>query len=96
MLLSYAFMVSGLFVPIIGALYWKKSSSTGAIAAMLGGGFVTLLLTWLSGDTITLFGASFGNIQMPYGLDPNLYGITISFILFVSLSYWFPSQEAGA
>jgi SSS family solute:Na+ symporter len=25
MLYSYAFMVSGLFIPVLGALFWKKS-----------------------------------------------------------------------
>ena len=43
MLYSYAFMVSGLLVPIIGALYWKKSSPAGAVGGILSGGFVTFL-----------------------------------------------------
>lgn len=44
MLQSYAFMVAGLFVPIIGALYWSKSSSAGALGAMVVGGLLTLSL----------------------------------------------------
>jgi SSS family solute:Na+ symporter len=44
MLYSYAFMVSGLFVPIIGALFWKRRSSIAAFWAMLIGGFTTILL----------------------------------------------------
>jgi len=44
MLKSYAFMVAGLLVPIIGALYWKKSSSAGALGAMLVGGLLTITL----------------------------------------------------
>ncbi|MCX2744790.1 sodium:solute symporter family protein [Mangrovivirga sp. M17] len=44
MLYSYAFMVSGLFVPIMGALFWKKSSPTGAFWGMITGGLVTALL----------------------------------------------------
>ncbi len=70
MLLSYAFMVSGLFVPIIGALYWKKSSSVGALLAMIGGGTTTIAL-------------SFSGINLPFGLDPNVFGISVSLILFV-------------
>ena len=44
MLYSYAFMVSGLLVPIVGALFWKRSHPIGALVAMLGGGSFTLLL----------------------------------------------------
>ncbi|MCC9167107.1 sodium:solute symporter family protein [Pontibacter harenae] len=44
MLYSYAFMVSGLFIPILGALFWKRRSSTAAFWAMLVGGVVTVML----------------------------------------------------
>jgi SSS family solute:Na+ symporter len=69
MLFSYAFMVSGLFVPIIGAFYWKKSTAKGAMAAMIAGGTVTTTLTLLG---INLF-----------GFDPNLYGILAALALFI-------------
>jgi solute:Na+ symporter, SSS family len=45
MLRSYSFMVAGLFVPIIGALYWKRSSTTGALFSMIVGGVVTMFLS---------------------------------------------------
>lgn len=45
MLHSYAFMVSGLLVPLVGALFWKRKSSTGALVAMLLGGLITVSLT---------------------------------------------------
>ncbi|NGP77029.1 sodium:solute symporter family protein [Balneolaceae bacterium YR4-1] len=80
MLYSYAFMVSGLFVPIIGALYWKKSSSIGAISAMLIGGGTTLYLQ--------IFVK-----QLPYNLDPNVFGITASLIAFVIVSLAFPDSD---
>ncbi|MEX2463438.1 MAG: sodium:solute symporter family protein [Balneolaceae bacterium] len=73
MLDSYAFMVSGLFVPVIGALYWKKSTSSGAIAAMILGGVTTLSLRYLS-------------IGLPYSLDPNVFGITASAVAFIIIS----------
>lgn len=82
MLLSYAFMVSGLLVPILGAFFWKKSSSTGALWAMIGGGATTLCL--ISFD-----------VELPFGLDANIYGILASAILFVVLSYAFPQQQKG-
>jgi SSS family solute:Na+ symporter len=80
MLYSYAFMVSGLFVPIIGALYWKKSSSTGAIAAMIIGGGTTVFLQ--------VFFES-----LPLGLDPNVFGISVSAIAFIMLSLSFPDKS---
>ncbi|WP_425391671.1 sodium:solute symporter family protein [Ekhidna sp.] len=71
MLFSYAFMVSGLFVPIIGALYWRKASKLGAFIAMITGGLITTILTLLK-------------IQW-FGLDPNLYGIISAAIVFISI-----------
>ena len=44
MLYSYAFMVSGLFMPVIAALFVKNIKPLSAILAMLGGGGTTLLL----------------------------------------------------
>jgi SSS family solute:Na+ symporter len=43
MLYSYAFMVSGLLVPLLGGLYGKRRSPTAAIASMFVGGITTLL-----------------------------------------------------
>lgn len=71
MLFSYAFMVSGLFVPIVGAFYWKKSNKTGAFIAMIGGGIVTTSMTLLEINW--------------FGLDPNLYGILTALIAFVAI-----------
>lgn len=80
MLYSYAFMVSGLFIPVLGAFFWKRSSTIAAFWAMLFGGSTTLLLTILS-------------IDLPFGLDPNIYGISASLVVFVSLSFLFPGRK---
>ena len=80
MLYSYAFMVSGLFVPIIGALYWKKSSSTGAIGAMILGGATTV--------SLEIFVNS-----LPAGLDANVFGISVSAATFILLSLAFPDSD---
>lgn len=102
MLYSYAFMVSGLFVPIVGALYWKKSSSAGAISAMLLGGTTTVYLTAghpvLSWDGLSLtfwndITLEFIEIALPYGLDPNVFGISASAIIFIVVSLLFPDEE---
>jgi solute:Na+ symporter, SSS family len=74
MLYSYAFMVSGLFVPVIGALFLKRASSTAAFWAMgLGGG-----------TTITLI---IGDWPLPLGLDPNIFGISLSLITFTIINF---------
>ncbi|ELR68354.1 Putative sodium:solute symport protein [Fulvivirga imtechensis AK7] len=70
MLYSYAFMVSGLFIPVIGALFFKNTSSLAAFLAMLTGGTVTLSLILFSTD-------------LPFGLDANIYGITASLGMFL-------------
>ncbi|WP_457809342.1 sodium:solute symporter [Kushneria sp. EE4] len=35
--LAYNLLVGGMLVPILGALFWKRASNTGAIAAMIAG-----------------------------------------------------------
>ena len=70
MLKSYAFMVSGLFVPVLAMLFVKQKSSVGAILAMLGGGVSTLLID------------SYLPVLTTH-INANIYGIIISFILYV-------------
>ncbi len=136
MLYSYAFMVSGLFVPILGGLFWKKSSTTAAFYSMLLGGLTTAVLQankvtlslassreelmeriarfkhLLNFDEKTIevmtpgqiansinkvqiisvpFSDSF--LKLPLNLDPNVFGITVSAIIFVSFSYLFPNKK---
>jgi SSS family solute:Na+ symporter len=83
-LYTYAFMVSGLFVPTLGAYFWKKASSAGAIAGMLTGGIVTLLLLT---NVVTLP----ENISK-LDLDPSIYGIISSAITFICVSLYRPDK----
>jgi SSS family solute:Na+ symporter len=78
MLYSYAFMVSGLLVPVIGALFWRRSSPLAAFWAMVLGGGFTLVLIIL-------------DYRLPLGLDPNVYGIAISAVTFIALSIIYPN-----
>lgn len=74
MLLSYAFMVSGLFIPVLAAIFIKKPlSSKAAISAMLAGGGTTLTLIIL-------------NLPLPFGLDENVFGVTASLFTFLLVS----------
>lgn len=70
MLYSYAFMVSGLFVPVLGFLIFKKPNSTAAFFAMVFGGFTTVVLILSDAD-------------LPYGLDANIFGISVSLITYL-------------
>ncbi len=83
MLLSYAFMVSGLFIPVIGGLFWSKTTATAAFWSMLTGGGLTLALIVLE-------------VRLPFGLDANVAGITASLLTLIILSYltYIPAGEA--
>ncbi|WP_338731798.1 sodium:solute symporter family protein [Mangrovimonas cancribranchiae] len=70
MLSSYAFMVSGLLVPVLGMLYSKEKKPLAALLAMLFGGFSTLIIMFIEAD-------------IPYGLDPILIGISISLLTYL-------------
>jgi SSS family solute:Na+ symporter len=70
MLYSYAFMVSGLLVPVIGMLILKKPTPLAALTAMILGGTTTLVLI-------------LSEITLPYGLDANFFGIAVSAAGFV-------------
>jgi SSS family solute:Na+ symporter len=67
MLYSYAIMVSGLLVPVLALLIQKKPDSLAAFVSMVAGGGSTLILQMT-------------NIELPYGLAPNLFGITLAFV----------------
>jgi SSS family solute:Na+ symporter len=66
---SYSFMVSGLLVPTLVGYFSKRPNTLGAIVSMLGGGGLTLMLIFLK-------------IPLPYGLDPTIYGILASTLLY--------------
>jgi SSS family solute:Na+ symporter len=66
MLHSYSFMVSGMLVPVLAALFFRNPSTRGSFWSMIAGGSVTLALT------IT-------GIKLPIELDPIIFGIGFSF-----------------
>jgi SSS family solute:Na+ symporter len=80
MLYSYAFMVSGLLVPLIAAMFFKQTNWIAAFVSMVGGGTTTILLTSL-------------NVALPFGLDANIFGITMSLLLFIMVTLLFPVSK---
>ncbi len=71
MLYSYSFMVSGLLIPVIGALYIRNIHSAAALTSMCVGGGTTISLIVLKPE-------------LPYNLDPNVFGIAASAIIFIT------------
>lgn len=74
MLYSYAFMVSGLLVPVLGSLMLKKPSSKAALTSMVLGGGITLTLI-------------VSKLSLPYGLGANFFGISASALSFVLIQF---------
>lgn len=75
MLYSYAFMVSGLFVPVLAALYGKRPNARAAMLSMILGGGTTLVL-------------SISQVNLPLGLDANIFGISASAVVYFLVSYF--------
>ena len=92
-LYAYAFMVSGLFIPTLGAYFFRWGTSAGALAGMLGGGGLTLLLMTRA--------VSLPEAVAAWGFDFSLYGIALSAILYAVVSLTVPeisdtvTREAG-
>jgi SSS family solute:Na+ symporter len=78
---AYAFLVSGLFVPTLGAYFWSGASARGAFWGMITGGGTTLLLLATG-------------IPSPLGLDASFWGILVSAVFFVSISLASPPSTA--
>lgn len=73
MLYSYAFMVSGLLVPVVAGLFFNYRNPKAAVSSMISGGLVTAGLTLLG-------------IGLPFGFDPNFFGILTSVLAFLAVN----------
>ncbi len=69
MLHSYAFMVSGLLVPVLAIFHPRRFPPMAAIAAMLVGGCTTVGLSIIVNAEL---------LSLPLGLDPNVFGLAAS------------------
>jgi SSS family solute:Na+ symporter len=74
MLYSYAFMVSGLLIPLLAAVFLNQRNEWAALGAMIAGGGTTIILLILE-------------INLPYGLDANVFGITASLLTYLFIYY---------
>ena len=69
--MAYDLLSGALLVPIIGALFWRRATGAGALAAMAAGGIVVVVLMLVQG--------LFAN-------GPIIYGILTSLVVFVVVS----------
>ncbi len=83
-LFAYSFMVSGLFVPTLGAYFWPRGSAAGALTSMLAGGGLTLAAQ-IRPELLP------SALTVP-GLDPTLHGIVLSAVVFVAVSLAVPDR----
>jgi SSS family solute:Na+ symporter len=75
MLHSYSFMVSGMFIPVLAALFSKKPNSLAALASMVVGGGTTL--------TLIILGPN-----LPLGLDASIFGIGAASIMYLMVNFF--------
>jgi SSS family solute:Na+ symporter len=71
---AYAFMVSGLFVPTLAAYFLKEQDSHAALVSMIMGGTTTIILIGFK-------------IEIAFGLDPSIIGISMSLIAFIIMRF---------
>jgi SSS family solute:Na+ symporter len=79
-------MVSGLFIPVLGALFWKKSHPIAALFEYACWGATTILLI-ITENKLPL------GVKLPEHLDANIYGISISLLLFVTISTYHNNKK---
>jgi SSS family solute:Na+ symporter len=79
-------LVSGLFIPVLGVLFWKKSHP---IAVLLE------YACWRSNHNLLIITENklpLG-VKLPEHLDANIYGISISLLLFVTISTYHNNKK---
>jgi SSS family solute:Na+ symporter len=74
MLYSYAIMVSGLLIPVLALLIYKKPNATAALFSMITGGSITIILSALE-------------LELPYGLAANIFGIGGAVFAYLLIHY---------
>lgn len=80
MLHSYSFMVSGMFIPVLVALFLKHPNSLAALTSMILGGCTTL--------TLIITG-----IELPLQFDANIFGIGAALITYFIVNIAYPQNK---
>src|SRR5215216_2692734 len=72
---AYDLLTGALFVPIVGALFWRRATTMGALASMVAGSIVVVVFMVVDG--------LFAN-------TPIIYGMAVSLVVFVVVSLFTP------
>jgi SSS family solute:Na+ symporter len=75
---AYDLLTGALFVPIVGALFWRRATTVGALASMTVSSVVVIVLMATRG--------LFSN-------DPIIYGMLVSLVVFVGVSLLTPKPS---
>jgi SSS family solute:Na+ symporter len=75
---AYDLLSGALFVPIVGALFWRRATAAGALASMAAGSAVVVIFMVVDG--------LFAN-------TPIIYGIAVSLVVFVVVSLLTPKPS---
>jgi SSS family solute:Na+ symporter len=70
------------FIPTVGVMFWKRSTTAGAIAGLLTGVFLLAIITFVPA------------IKAPFGMHSGLFSIIINLIVFVVVSLISPARNA--
>ena len=78
LLMSYTLYAAGVFIPVVGGLYWTRATASGAVAAIIGGSGFGLVaeLGWIATDALPLVS----------GFPVIVIGALVSLVLFVGVS----------
>ena len=76
--MAYDLLTGALFVPIVGALFWRRATTVGALASMVAGSIVVVVFMVVDG--------LFAN-------TPIIWGILVSFVVFVVVSLLTPKPS---
>lgn len=79
LMFSFTLRAAGAFFPYIFGLYWKKSSTAGTLASLILGSITVIIIQRMKNP--------------PFGLDPIIPGLIISFIAFITITLIYPSNR---
>jgi SSS family solute:Na+ symporter len=69
------------FIPTAGALFWKRSTTAGAVTGLLAGVGILVLLTFVP------------SIKAPLGMHSGLFSLIANLVLFVVVSLITPKRS---
>jgi len=85
LLLAFAIFVSGVFIPAMGALFWKKATVEGALVSAVAA----------SVTVVALYGLKMAGM-LPVWIEPILASLAVSLVLMVTVSRFTWREETAS